>query len=48
MPAEHKWNFGFAMSNLAKLKIRWDKLADLHSNALEVNFKEQNQKFEFL
>ena len=48
MPAEHKWNFSFAMFNLAKLKIRWDKLADLHSNALEVNFKEQNQKFEFL
>ena len=48
MPAEHNWNLGFAMSNLAKLKIRWDTLADFHLNAFEVNFDEHNQRFEFL
>ena len=37
------------MSNLAKLKIQQDKLANLHLliNAFEVNFKEPDQKFEF-
>ena len=48
MPAEHNWNLGFAMSNLAKLKIRWDKLADFHLNAFKVNFEEHTQRFEFL
>ena len=48
MPAEHNWNLGFSMSNLAKLKIWWDKLANLHLNAFEVNLEEHNQKFEFL
>ena len=47
MPAEHNWNLGFSMSNLAKLKLQWDELANLHLNAFEVNFEEPNQKFEF-
>ena len=47
MPAEHNWNLGFAMSNLAKLKIRWEKLADFHLNAFEVNFEEHTQRFDF-
>ena len=47
MPAEHNWNLGFSMSNLAKLKIWWDELANLHLNAIGVNFEEPNQKFEF-
>ena len=44
MPAEHNWNLGFSMSNLAKLKIRWDKLANLHLNAIGVNFEEPNSQ----
>ena len=47
MPAQHKWNLGSSMSNLAKLKIQRDKLANLHLNAFEINFKEPDQKFEF-
>ena len=47
MPAEYNWNLGFAMSNLAKLKIRWEKLADFHLNAFEVNFEEHTQRFDF-
>ena len=47
MPAEHNWNLGFSTSNLTKLKIWWDELARLHLNAIEVNFEEPNQKFEF-
>ena len=49
MPAQHNWNLGSSMSNLAKLKIQQDKLANLHLliNAFEVNFKEPDQKFEF-
>ena len=37
------------LSNLAKLKIQQDKLANLHLliNAFEVNFREPDQKFEF-
>ena len=37
------------LSNLAKLKIQQNKLANLHLliNAFEVNFREPDQKFEF-
>ena len=47
MPAELNWNLGFSMSNLAKLKIQWDELANLHLNAIGVNFEVPNQKSEF-
>ena len=47
MPAEHNWKLGFSMSNLAKLEIKQDELANLNLNAFKANFEEHDQKFKF-